>query len=138
MAVHWTPELSTGLDWQDEQHQQIIGKIDELLESMNRNEARNVIASLFEFLESYTVQHFAAEESYLQRKRCTGFAPHRAQHLEFIARMREMERVFNKQGASTYVVMQVQRWLRDWVLDHISQVDKRMAVSAAECKMPIM
>lgn len=128
MSIKWCQALETGIPWQDAEHKQIVERISELLDAMNRHEANAVIADLFTFLESYARDHFGHEEQFMQEVGDPTYAWHRECHLEFVRHYQELHSLWTRQGASTYVTMHVQRWLREWLLDHIGRVDKQMSL----------
>jgi hemerythrin len=126
MSIHWSPALSTGLDWQDEEHKQLVGKIGELLDAMERNDAPSVIDDLLIFLQEYGELHFAHEEKALDETAEPHTIEHKADHRKFSQHLQEMVALYKRQGASSYVVMQMQRWLRDFLLNHLGKVDKSL------------
>jgi hemerythrin len=73
MSLVWRKEMSTGLSWQDEQHQQIFGQIDKLLEAMRHNAGQKVVKDLIDFLGDYTRTHFKNEEDYMQAHSCATY-----------------------------------------------------------------
>jgi hemerythrin len=118
--------MSTGLEWQDEQHQQIFKRIDQLLDAMEHNMGNKVVKDLIDFLGDYARSHFREEEAYMMEHRCTSYGAHKKCHDEFISRLSEIFDLYNKQGASTVVVMRLQSWLCDWLINHIMNVDQKM------------
>jgi len=132
MAIEWSNQLSTGLEWQDIQHREMLERMDGLLEAMNRNEARAVIEDLLAFLEDYTHSHFGSEERFMSETDYPALASHRGLHRRFTDRLHELQRLYKRQGASSLVIMHLQRWLRDWLLQHIVQEDQRLGAWARE------
>lgn len=127
MAIRWNESLSTGLDWQDKQHKELFARINSLLDAMQRNEANTVICDLFKFLNEYVVNHFGQEENAMIAAKCTHASQHTAKHNQFKAQLSELEKIYQKQGASSYLIMRMQRWLHDWLIEHIHQMDKLLA-----------
>jgi hemerythrin len=127
MAIEWTPQLSTGLDWQDAEHKELFARIDQLLEAMHHNEAGSNLEGLFSFLDCYVVQHFGHEEIEMRKSGYPGLTAHLNQHIVFMARLVEYKTAFERQGGSSYVIMHLQRWLADFLLKHVPFVDKAMA-----------
>jgi hemerythrin len=131
MAIRWNESLATGLDWQDEQHKELFSRINGLLEAMHRNEASTVIGELFQFLSEYSEKHFGQEEKAMTEAKSAHAAQHYAMHRQFRERLHELETIYEKQGASSYLVMHVQRWLHDWLIQHIHQMDKQLAADVS-------
>jgi hemerythrin len=126
MSLVWRKEMSTGLDWQDMQHKQMLIQIDQLLEAMEQNAGNSVVKSLIAFLEDYARTHFMVEEEYMKNHACLNCEAHIKCHALFTEHLAEIVELYNKQGASTMVVMRLQSWLRDWLVNHIMNVDKKM------------
>ena len=129
MSLQWRKEMSTGLEWQDEQHQQIFIRIDQLLEAMRHSAGRGVVKDLLDFLGTYAHDHFKDEEEYMLAHNCSTYAEHKKVHDDFVEQLHELVELYNKQGASTVVVMRLQGWMRDWLIQHIMNVDKKMALT---------
>jgi hemerythrin len=127
MAITWNPKLSTGIDWQDEEHKELFARIDALLDAMRHSHARSSLDGLFEFLESYVIRHFGREEDLMTELDYPEMMAHGLQHAIFRESIREIQRDFVQQGGSTYVVMRIQRLLAEWFMRHIIQVDRRLA-----------
>jgi hemerythrin len=128
MSLQWTRALSTGLEWQDDEHKRIFQWMSELLEAMNRSQASTVMNDLVIFMEKYATDHFQHEEQFMIEQNDPGLEAHKAEHAKFAAKAQEFKTIYARQGASSYLTMQVQRWLRDWLLEHIAQTDKKMGV----------
>jgi hemerythrin len=128
MAIQWSPALSTGLEWQDDEHKELILRINKLLDAMRRNAAKQTLEELFGFLSNYVIEHFGHEETMMLKKRFPGYQTHKQAHSAFIVQFKDLKKTFDKEGASAGLTMQVQGWLGDWLLRHIGQVDKAMAV----------
>ena len=127
VALQWRREMSTGLAWQDEQHKQIFQRIDELLEAMSTNQGPTVVKDLLDFLEQYSRDHFKSEEDYMHSHACTTCGLHEKCHQDFIEQLTQLKALYERQGASTIVVMKLEVWLKDWLIKHIMNVDKLMA-----------
>ena len=130
MSLIWREKMSTGLAWQDEQHKQIFKKLDELLEAMQQNRGASVVKELLEFLKTYSSKHFEDEEEYMLTHNCTTCIKHKECHSDFKEHLAEIVELYDSQGASTMVVLRLQTWLRDWLIQHIMNIDKLMAATS--------
>jgi hemerythrin len=126
MSLVWRPQMSTGLEWQDKQHQELFRRIDSLYEAMQRHEANTVVKELLKFLGDYARTHFMVEEEYMKTHVCSNCEEHIKCHELFTEHLAEIVELYEKQGASTMVVMRLQSWLRDWLINHIMTIDKKM------------
>ncbi len=122
----WRPELATGLDWQDKQHQEILKQLDQLVAAMQINEGASVVKELMDFLQAYATDHFRDEEQYMLEHNCITCVNHKKCHTDFKTHLAEIRALYDSQGASTMVVLKLQSWLRDWFVSHITSIDKQM------------
>jgi hemerythrin len=126
MSLKWRPEMSTGLDWQDEDHQKIFNRIDQLLDAMQHHSGNTLVKEMLLFLGDYARGHFKREEDYMLAHHCRNYELHKNSHDEFVGHLTEIMELYDRQGASTVVVMRLQGWLREWLINHIMNMDKRM------------
>lgn len=126
MSLVWRPAMSTGLNWQDEQHKEIFRRIDLLLEAMEQNKGSSEVKELLRFLNSYSLKHFSDEEAYMDAHNCRTCERHKECHEVFRTNLSEIMSMYEHHGASTMVVLKLQTWLRDWLITHILDVDKKM------------
>lgn len=124
MAVQWNDNLSTGIDWQDGQHKELVAKIGILIDAMSAGRGKKEINNILSFLENYVVSHFSKEEEYMISRNYPGYAGHKSEHRRFINDFTAFKAEFEKEGASSSMAIQVQRTLLDWLVNHIGKVDK--------------
>lgn len=125
MGLEWTPNLSTGVDWQDRHHKELFKKISRLLDAMTIGQGKEEVGSLFKFLDEYIVYHFEAEEQAMSKHAYPGAFNHTAEHTHFIEEIAALRGEFRK-GASSGLVIKVQRQVVDWLLNHICGPDKKL------------
>jgi hemerythrin-like metal-binding protein len=132
MPLKWNQGLCTGLEWQDSEHQELVSRIIALLEAMNRNSARSSMSDLISFLELYIASHFEHEEQFMRVAGYPALIAHQQAHEAFTLKFNSLRCVFDQQGGSTYVVLSLHRWLKDWLQSHINRMDRAMADFALE------
>jgi hemerythrin len=66
MAIVWTDGLSVGVKVIDQQHQEMIKRINRLLDAMQGGKGGKETEGAIEFLEEYVVVHFGAEEELMK------------------------------------------------------------------------
>jgi hemerythrin len=123
----WTNKLSTGIEWQDEDHRQLLAQLDRLVEAMKQSSARTEIPRIVDFLEKYAESHFTREESLIRENALSGLGNHSMEHQEFRKKTAELRLAFDRQGGSSYVVLHIKQLLSEWLVRHIQQTDKKMA-----------
>lgn len=69
------------------------------------------------------VYHFKTEEKYMQNFKFTGYQAHKKEHEGFVNKVDAFQNDFDegKLGLS----IEVMTFLRDWVLKHIKETDKK-------------
>lgn len=125
MAIEWSKNLSTGVEWQDRHHKELFRRINNLLEAMIVGLGKEEVKKLFKFLDDYIVVHFEAEEQAMNRYNYPGVLPHLAEHTHFIEDIARLRQQF-EQNASSGLVIKVQRQVVDWLINHIGGLDMRL------------
>jgi hemerythrin len=122
----WSPALATGIGVIDDQHQQLLARAGEVLESLARGE-REVIERALAYLASYAKFHFAEEEAHMLRLGYPRLDDHRAEHGDYVRRLRTLQAHFDGEGDSDAVSTSIDSLLSTWLLDHIGRVDRHFA-----------
>ncbi len=126
MAVKWTPDLAVGVGLIDEQHKELFKRIDQLLEASSQGKGKDEIGRLLQFLSDYVVTHFGTEEKAMIQHGYGGIAAHKAEHLAFLRDFSNLAKSYETDGASTALLIAVQRRVIDWLNNHIRQSDKTL------------
>ncbi|EGD53162.1 hemerythrin-like metal-binding protein [Thermoanaerobacter ethanolicus JW 200] len=124
--MKWTESLSVGNDYIDEQHKEWIRRINDLLESYNQKRGKEKVEEAMEFVKEYTVTHFSAEQELMKKYKYPEYEIHKQIHDNFIKEVNELDEKIKKEGPTLTNLMTVNRTLVDWVLNHISKVDKKL------------
>ncbi|HEX2952453.1 MAG TPA: bacteriohemerythrin [Bacillota bacterium] len=122
-SIQWTTYLSVGIDFIDDQHKELFNRINILLEACNNGKGKEVISGTFDFLQSYVVQHFQAEEAYMTRYNYPAYPEHKVQHDRFIEDVLKLKSQLDSEGASGLIVIQTNRVVVNWLNKHIRNVD---------------
>ncbi|HEY4708508.1 MAG TPA: bacteriohemerythrin [Thermodesulfobacteriota bacterium] len=125
MGIEWSSNLATGVDWQDRHHKELFKRINRLLDAMSAGYGKDEVRDLFNFLDEYFVVHFEAEERAMNKYGYPETIAHLAEHTAFIDRIATLRKDFEK-GASTGLVIKVQRQVVDWLINHIGELDKKL------------
>lgn len=132
MAIQWTEALATGVDTIDEQHKELIVRVNNLLEACQQGKGKLIMAGLLNFLADYAVRHFAEEEKYMQTYDYPGYEAHKAQHEKFISDFGLLKNKFDAQGAGVNLVLVTNRTIVDWLVNHINNTDKALGAFLKE------
>ncbi|MBI5690267.1 MAG: bacteriohemerythrin [Verrucomicrobia bacterium] len=125
--IEWDPAtMATGVESVDEQHQELIARINELHRACREGRGRDELMTLLEFLGAYAKAHFAEEEEIMERHRCPAHGRNRTAHARFLQRYGELCELVQRDGASTTVILKLKQMLGDWLQNHICTVDHEL------------
>lgn len=123
----WTQAMATGVAMVDAQHKELFRQFNLLGEAMSRGQGRQEIGTLLDFLGQYVVKHFADEERYMDEHACPVAAANKQAHTKLLATFNGLKERFDREGAGPTLVLEIQRTLSDWLVQHIDRIDKQLA-----------
>ena len=106
MRAEFTDDLITGNELIDSQHEELIGRINKLLDSCEAGEGKISAIKMLDYLAKYTDTHFGDEEA-LQKE------------------VNEM--LQEEEGPSDAFVQKVEEHVVKWFYRHISSFDRSVA-----------
>ena len=125
--IPYTSDLHTHVDMLDEQHEEMIKRINAVEairdESISREEAERIL----NFLGEYIIKHFGDEEE-LQIK--TGYPHydwHHEMHQWYIAEFHKLKEEYLQNGPSEHFTHLLNHSIVNWILKHIEHVDTTLA-----------
>lgn len=123
MAIQWDNSYSVGIKTFDQHHQKILELLNTLEVSGNaaKSDGEAVIKALKELLD-YSKYHFSAEESELAEHNYPNLQQQKNEHKRFTTKIEDFTTLFL--AGSEPKVSEVTDFLRDWILNHIHEVDK--------------
>lgn len=123
--MQWDDTLAVGVGLIDDQHRQLIGKLNDLARAVEEHQGPTAVATTLSFLSDYTEFHFREEEGHMAAQGWPGLAEHKVLHEEFRTVLRSMDIDFETDGASEFLAEQVNTFLITWLAKHIQQVDRQ-------------
>lgn len=120
----WDASFEVGVKIVDEQHKELIAKVDELHAAMKEGKGREKVNGIIAFLKDYALKHFATEEGLMRVYGYPKYDEHHKLHEEFKT---DFVKLVGEMGASTnltLLTMEVQHRLANWLVNHIRRVDK--------------
>jgi hemerythrin len=108
----------------DAQHMALFEHI-ELLGTMHGDVSR--IPKTLDFLETYTAEHLADEQSLHEQSRYPRALEHRRQHQDFIGKLKKLREDYNASGHTLATLMDMNHAIVEWLKNHILQSDKQFA-----------
>lgn len=125
--MRWDPTLAVGHAEIDAQHQELFDRVGLLLRAMGSGGDAGEIGALFDFLGTYVVEHFAAEERLMSESRYPGATVHRAAHQRFIRDYETLRRQYADPAARAALALRTRTWLAEWLRSHIAGTDQQLA-----------
>jgi hemerythrin len=123
--IAWDPSLSIGIQEIDEQHQAIVGLINELEANKDSHDPAVAVDAL-RFLRQYLNEHFDLECELMLDLCYPHLESHKQQHELFINHVIFFE-IENEFGVVTAVMLgDILAFLKDWFVSHIATEDKAL------------
>lgn len=128
MKVEFDNSLVTGNAMIDEQHKELIGKIDKLVTCCEEGGGKVEAIKMLDYLSEYTDFHFGEEEKLQEEVSYPAIEGHKAKHAEFKKAVEELhEMLVEEEGPTDAFVAAVQKNVVDWLFDHIKNMDQALA-----------
>lgn len=132
MPIEWNIELTTGVEKIDNQHKELIGRINQLHAASREGKGKDVIDELMVFLEDYVKSHFSEEERFMKQYSYPQAEFHMAQHKDFIRRYEELKTEFRSSGQRLITVIGTNELLGRWWINHITKLDRSLGMYLRE------
>lgn len=127
IMVSWSSRLETGIKEIDDQHKDLVRKVDELLNATNSFHQKENIAQMLEYLARYTVEHFQTEEKHMIASNYPKYKEHKAIHDEFVAKVGNLIKDYKERGSDVDIAVTVNGEVYNWLIQHIMRKDKELA-----------
>ncbi len=124
MAIEWTEDLATGVQTIDDQHKELFGRINVLLNACNMGKGRMEICRTVAFLEDYVNEHFSTEERYMIKHQYPDYDAHRAQHISLRNNLARLKQRLDEEGAGVHIIILTNQLIIDWLRNHIRILDR--------------
>jgi hemerythrin len=121
----WDDKYLVGIREIDEQHRRLVRMINDLHEAMVADRGQQALREVVGRMVDYTGYHFSTEEALLKRHGYPQFDAHRHEHDLFTAKAHELQERLEKSGF--VLSLEVIRFLRDWLSNHILVNDRKYA-----------
>ena len=132
--IDWNPGFSVGSLVLDQQHKALIALINQLHATMLRGALKEDMRRVFSELVVYTESHFKCEEGVMREAGYPELAAHRLEHVEFVRRARDLQ---GQLIAGKFTVsMDLLRFLKSWLSEHILGSDQQYAPFLNSAKRP--
>lgn len=121
--IEWTQDLSVKNGVIDGQHKQLISKMNEFIESVDKGDGEEKIQKIIDFLFEHLYQHIDYEEKYLLKNNFDGLEDHKIEHQKMLEITRKLADKFDKVGPSHNFALEIKQNLLDWFISHLKTYD---------------
>lgn len=126
--LQWSDLLSTSVKEIDDQHKELIGRINGLLEAVTQGRGRQELEGTIQFLADYVVLHFGTEERHMERFAYPDERQHKAQHAQFIKSFMRVKDRLLAGAADQALVEDTRQLVVDWLVNHIKLSDRALGL----------
>ena len=121
--ISWNEEMNVGVAAVDDDHQKMVGLINQLYDGMQEGRDRESISVLLDHLVECCQNHFAAEDALLEKADYLDAAIHAREHKETAAWAAKTREQF-RDGTISTISPEMLVYIKDWLFDHILDSDK--------------
>ncbi|MCX8029304.1 MAG: bacteriohemerythrin [Brevinematales bacterium] len=124
-----TPDLIVGVETIDNQHKELIDRINKFLakiESTDKATLSSELNMIFEYMIEYANFHFSEEEKIMEQHNCPILNLQKVQHQFFIIEANKLKFDLKSKGISSEIIQKSQNLLVEWLKSHISGMDKKI------------
>lgn len=121
--------LKVGVDLIDEQHRQLIDRINNFLARVEVADTKSFSSELeqiFDFMADYASYHFNDEEKLMESHSCPILEFQKMQHQFFLMEANKLKFDLKTKGLTPELLTKSQKLLVDWIKSHITQMDKKI------------
>jgi len=122
----WNDSFLIGIDELDHEHKVLIADINKLHEEVVGNEEISELTKWVGEIHLRMQAHFALEERVMKKHDYEFLDEHKREHEEFLASYTECMMQFLN-GTDISSKNPIEECLKEWVVDHITTSDKKMA-----------
>ena len=132
-SVCWKDEYAVNFELIDNQHKELVRMTNSLFEGckMGSTAADNAFMQTIRGAVEYAQTHFYTEEKYMKQVNYPDLAAHKQEHDSFVSTVVAAVKDF-EEGKSEPISLA--RFLKQWLLTHIAQSDKKYSPYLVNCK----
>jgi len=121
----WNDSLLIGVKHVDEQHQELVNKMDRLVEACNQGKGQDEVGETLKYIVSYIQTHFKDEEELQALYAYPDMDAHIELHSGFVTRTVDLMHEL-RSGQCADFADKVRRMLLGWFLQHINIEDRKV------------
>ncbi|HPW66840.1 MAG TPA: bacteriohemerythrin [Salinivirgaceae bacterium] len=117
-----SPELETGINEIDEQHNRIITLVNQLYEAFIAERSKKEIREIIKNLSDFSSYHFNTEERYFKQFGYENASEHQLSHKLFTDELTKFSKAY--QAGKSFDTIEFMLFLQSWILKHFSADDQ--------------
>ncbi len=122
--LHWSPNLSVGIDFMDNDHKQLMVLINDLHAAIESKSTAEVVTKRMDKLIDFTQRHFTREEKEMENNDYHEFEQHKRLHEALIEEIVELRQEFV--AGDIEIGSETTDFLESWLISHILESDKHL------------
>ena len=123
--VPWSDKYKVGIRVIDNDHRELFDVVNGIAEDVQQNRGGLVIAGKLAVLVRHSVEHFPAEERFMEQAKYPGLARQVAAHERFIRTLRSFQEQCQT-DPDLFDGDKVLSFLKNWLLTHVLKDDLEM------------
>lgn len=124
-VIEWKKCYEIGIATFDDEHHALVGVINDLYTALREKRGDEVLNSLLQHLVEYTQKHFEHEEENMDKFQFPAAEEHKHAHALLKQRIVDFQQQLS--SGKTGISKEIMGFLREWLLDHIVEIDKDFA-----------
>lgn len=124
--MSWSDKLSVGVQQLDDDHKKLVSMLNELHDGLLAGHGKESLGHVLDGLVAYTKTHFAHEEALFAKTHYPMAAWHKKEHDDLTKTVLDVQARF-KGSANLTLTLDVMKFLKDWLFNHIQGSDKKYA-----------
>ena len=132
IPLSWTPALRVGHPAIDDDHKRLFELLGRAQGAVSQGQGAEIVREVVRELLDYTIYHFGREEVVMRRHHYPDFLEHKKMHDEFVRKVATARDRLILGSGGEVVLEPLLVFLREWLVNHIQVVDKRLAAFVAE------
>ena len=124
--MQWTDDLAVNIKLIDEDHKEIIRRMNDVVEAGKMGKPAIIERSL-QMLADFCTTHFSNEENLQLRGRCPNYENHHHFHTIFLKEVYGFLDEVQANGVSQTLTQRIHDLIESWLIDHIKFVDRNLA-----------
>jgi hemerythrin len=117
----WSNKYEIGQESLDNHHRELFDLVTMLDEAIVSNNPKN-IEKIIQFLEHYSIHHFAEEEALMTKKHYKGLQHHQHEHQKLSLLISHLRSIYDSHHPPSHIIFEIRK-LIDTLVNHIQTVD---------------